>query len=81
MGLSRDVDREPYQAAIASKLLELARDLGVPVIAEGVETEEQWRWLAAHGADYAQGYFFAKPAFPPPVNARASTRNRRASCA
>ncbi|MCA1718516.1 MAG: EAL domain-containing protein [Actinobacteria bacterium] len=67
MGLSRDVDRDPYRAAIASKLLELARDLGVPVIAEGVETEEQWRWLAAHGADYAQGYFFAKPAFPPPI--------------
>lgn len=69
MGLLRDVDREPYRAAIASKLLELAKDLGVSVIAEGVETEEQWRWLASHGADYAQGYFFAKPAFPPPVPA------------
>ena len=71
MGLLQDVDRDPYRAAIASKLLELARDLGVSVIAEGVETEEQWRWLAAHGADFVQGYFFAKPAFPPPVPAPA----------
>jgi EAL domain-containing protein (putative c-di-GMP-specific phosphodiesterase class I) len=81
MGLLWDVDREPYRAAVASKILALAKDLGVSVIAEGAETEEQWRWLASRGADYAQGYFFAKPAFPPPVNARASTRNRRAGCA
>ncbi len=52
---------------IASKLIELAKALGVSVIAEGVETEEQWRWLVAHGADFAQGYFFTRPAFPPPA--------------
>jgi EAL domain-containing protein (putative c-di-GMP-specific phosphodiesterase class I) len=40
---------------IASKILGLARDLGVAVVAEGVGTEEQWRWFAAHGADFAQG--------------------------
>lgn len=31
------------------------------VTAEGVETEEQLRFLAAHGCDCIQGYFFAKP--------------------
>ena len=40
---ARNVDQDPYRAAIASKLLELAKDLGVAVVAEGVETEEQWR--------------------------------------
>lgn len=67
----RDFGRYPHRVAIASRLLELATDLGASVIAEGVETQEQWHWLASHGADYAQGYFFAKPAFPPPVLAHA----------
>ncbi len=66
-GLIRDVDQDPYRAAIASKLLELAKELGVTIIAEGVETEEQWRWLLDNGADFVQGFFFARPAFPPPL--------------
>lgn len=69
LDLVRDVDTDPYKARIAAKLLELARDLDVRVVAEGVETEGQWRWLQNHGADYAQGFFFARPAFPPPVPA------------
>ena len=69
--LIQDVDHDPYRAAIASKLLELAKDLGVSVIAEGVETEEQWRWLSDNGADLAQGYLFARPAFPPPLSTTA----------
>ena len=69
IGLVRDVDHDPYKASIAQKLIELAHELGVTVIAEGVETGGQWRWLADHGADYAQGYLFAEPAFPPPVPA------------
>lgn len=67
MALVPHVDRDPYHAAVASRLLELAKELGVTVVAERVETEEQWRWLAAHGVDFAQGYFFARPAFPPPT--------------
>lgn len=69
IGLVRDVDYDAYRASIAEKLIELAHELGVTVVAEGVETEGQWRWLADHGADYAQGYLFAKPASPPPVPA------------
>lgn len=67
MGLVRDVDRDPYAARIAAKLLELANDLGVEVIAEGVETAEQRRWLTEHGAHHMQGYHFARPGSPPPV--------------
>lgn len=68
--LVRDVDHDPYRAAIASKLLELAKTLEITVIAEGVETGEQWRWLLAHGADLVQGYFFARPARNPnPIRA------------
>ena len=60
----------PYKALIAQKLIELAKELGVTVIAEGIETEDQYRWVAAHGADYAQGHLFARPASPPPTPAR-----------
>ena len=67
IGLVRDVDHDPYKASIAQKLIELAHGLGVIVVAEGVETGGQWRWLADHGADYAQGYLLARPASPPPV--------------
>jgi EAL domain-containing protein (putative c-di-GMP-specific phosphodiesterase class I) len=70
IGLAQGLGRDPYRAAISRKLIELADELGVAVIVEGIETEEQWRWLAAHGADYAQGYFFAKPASPPPIPAQ-----------
>jgi EAL domain-containing protein (putative c-di-GMP-specific phosphodiesterase class I) len=45
----------------------------VSVVAEAVETEEQWCWLVSHGVDYVQGYFFAKSAFPPSVSVYQST--------
>lgn len=70
IGLVSGVDHDPYKAAIMEKLIELAHELEVVVVAEGVETEEQWRWLADHGADYAQGYLFARPASPPPAPSR-----------
>ena len=54
MYLIWDVDQDPYRAAIAPKLLELAKDLVVAVVAEGVETEEQWGWPVSQGADFAQ---------------------------
>ena len=69
IGLAEGLDHDPYRAAISRKLIELADELGVTVIAEGIETEEQWRWLADNGAEYAQGYLFARPASPPPIPA------------
>ncbi len=44
----------------------LAHGLGLEAIAEGVETEKQWRLLMAAGWDYGQGYLFGKPA-PHPI--------------
>jgi EAL domain-containing protein (putative c-di-GMP-specific phosphodiesterase class I) len=61
MQLVRDVDREPFKAMLAAKLIEAARALGMGVIAEGVERPGEWTWLRDHGATYVQGYFFAKP--------------------
>jgi diguanylate cyclase (GGDEF)-like protein len=47
--------------AIVRSSVDLARNLGLQVVAEGVETEETWHQLAALGCDQAQGYFFARP--------------------
>jgi sensor c-di-GMP phosphodiesterase-like protein len=42
-------------------VIEMARSLGLEVVAEGVQTLEQARWLVAHGVFQAQGYLFSRP--------------------
>lgn len=42
-------------------MIDIAAFLNVPVIAEGVETEEQYRLLKENGCDIIQGYYFSKP--------------------
>lgn len=49
-------------ASIAKTILALAATLGLSVVAEGIETEEQFNFLAAHGCDAFQGYLFGRPA-------------------
>lgn len=61
------VGSDPYKSQIAAKLLELAKDLGVATVAEGVETHKEWAWLRENGADYLQGFLFAHPGSPPPT--------------
>ncbi len=68
MELIRNVHIDPDRATVTKKLLEMVRDLGLQSIAEGVETGGELDWLRAHGADYLQGYLFARPArMPPPL--------------
>ncbi len=45
-------------------IIDIADYLHVPVVAEGVETEEQYLTLKVMGCDYVQGYFFSKPVPP-----------------
>lgn len=66
MELIRDVHKDTYKAVIAGKLLETARALGIQTVAEGIETAEEYHWCMQQGADYGQGYYFARPATPPP---------------
>jgi len=65
MDLIRDADHDPVKAKIGGKLLKMARGLEIPTIAEGVETEAEWLWLRDHGASFAQGYYFGRPAATP----------------
>lgn len=65
--LLHGVDADAGRALVARKLLEVAQELGITTVAEGIETEEELRWAREHGADMAQGYLFARPSAPPPL--------------
>jgi diguanylate cyclase (GGDEF)-like protein len=55
------IDAEDGDPVIVQTIVALAHNLGMQVIAEGVETEEQVNRLKAMGCEYGQGYFFARP--------------------
>ena len=57
LGMAEDAD----DAAIVRSTIELAKALGLRVVAEGVEDERTWRMLHAAGCDAAQGWFYARP--------------------
>ena len=67
--LVRAVDTDPYKQRVFAKLVEMARELNIHTLAEGIETEGEYRFLAAQGVELMQGYFFARPASPPPPSA------------
>jgi diguanylate cyclase (GGDEF)-like protein/PAS domain S-box-containing protein len=56
------VHANPQAAAIVRAVLGLGRGLGLPVIAEGVETSEELDFLGMEGCTEAQGYLFGRPA-------------------
>ncbi|WP_192804837.1 putative bifunctional diguanylate cyclase/phosphodiesterase [Noviherbaspirillum aerium] len=60
----RDTTRESTSRTIAETIIVMAHKLGLQVIAEGVETDEQREWLLEAGCDYAQGFLFSEP-LPP----------------
>ena len=57
----RDVVTDRGDQALSRAIIELGRSLGIAVIAEGVETEEQARFLAKNGCAFAQGYLYGRP--------------------
>lgn len=57
----RGVPNNPDDSAVASAIIALVHNLGLEVIAEGVETAEQVQYLAVQNCDIVQGYFLSYP--------------------
>ena len=52
---------EPVNALIVESVIELGHNLGLSIVAEGVETERALSWLKGMGCDIAQGYYVSPP--------------------
>lgn len=63
MALIRSVDQDPVRQKIARAIAQLCQELEIVIIAEGIETYEEWKTLEAFGIELFQGYYFARPAF------------------
>lgn len=61
-----EVHADSWRAALAGKLIEAAHACGAKVVAEGVETADEYRWIVEQGVEFAQGFYFSRPAAPPP---------------
>jgi EAL domain-containing protein (putative c-di-GMP-specific phosphodiesterase class I) len=57
----RDLTTDPDTASIITAIIAMAHSLKIRTIAEGVETEEQWKFLRLLRCDTIQGYYFHKP--------------------
>ncbi|HNA30070.1 MAG TPA: EAL domain-containing protein [Thiobacillaceae bacterium] len=57
----RDIGVDPNDAAIVGAILAMSRSLGLDVVAEGVETQEQRTYLVTNGCATFQGYLFGRP--------------------
>jgi len=60
----RDVDNDRDAASMVSAMIALASNLGMTPLAEGIETEGEWRFLADHSCLLGQGFYFSKPVPP-----------------
>lgn len=56
-----DITVDKTSRELANATIAMGKGLGLKVVAEGVETEEQLTHLRDHGCDFAQGYLFSKP--------------------
>ncbi len=57
----RDIEQDPGDAAIVAAIIAMAHNLNLQVIAEGVENEEQMRFLQLHACDEMQGFLWSPP--------------------
>lgn len=66
MSLVRDVDTSPTKAKLIGSMVALCKDLGIQVVAEGIETHAEREAVTELGVDLLQGYLISKPAPPFP---------------
>ena len=57
----KNIDRNPTNAIITKTIIEMAHQLNLKVVAEGLETQAELAFLVKHKCDEAQGYLFSRP--------------------
>ncbi len=57
----KNIHEKKENRVIVSSSIKMAHDLGLSVIAEGIETQEDWNFLVDHGCDDGQGFLMARP--------------------
>lgn len=62
ISLVRSIDTDAARHALATGLTAFAKEIGAQIVAEGIETREEFDTLCELGVDYGQGYFLARPA-------------------
>jgi EAL domain-containing protein (putative c-di-GMP-specific phosphodiesterase class I) len=67
MSLIRGIEKAPTKRRMVRALASLCRELGTPLVAEGVETQAELDTLLELGADWLQGFLFARPGYPLPI--------------
>lgn len=65
----KDIERDAFDTAIVCAVIELGRKLGMRVVAEGLETAGQARFLRENGCELAQGFLFFRPIAAPEMTA------------
>ena len=63
MQLVRDIESKGPRQAIVRAVIRACEDLGIDVIAEGIEHDAEYRWFKRNGITLFQGYLFGRPAF------------------
>ncbi len=67
MALVRGIDQKPVQQKLVASMTTLCKDMGLLVVAEGIETPAEKDTLIGLGCDLLQGFLFARPGPPFPV--------------
>ena len=63
MGLVRDIDKRKPRQAIVRGVTRICEELGIRIIAEGIETLDEYQFLQDLGINLMQGFLFSKPLF------------------
>ncbi|MEX1047023.1 MAG: EAL domain-containing protein [Actinomycetota bacterium] len=56
-----DIPQDPDAGSMVTAVIQLAHSLGMTSLAEGIETDEQWRFLVEQGCQHGQGFYFSRP--------------------